>query len=265
LDSGGHNTSVGRTWPVRVKRPSERRSLSRSATRALDVLELFGHVRRPLRAIEIAKALELHPSTTDQLLKTMVDSAHLVFDARSKTYVPSHRLAPFSAWIVESYGTDERLRALVAEVQAQTGDVVTLTTPNDLFMQILDLAGAGLGERPTERGLRISVFGSVVGAAYLSTLPEPELKRLADRARVPEADRPGLRASLERVRREGFAEGPSVDGAAWSLAAPLPALGLSPLVLGLAGPAERVRDDSARLGAVLRAAVQRWASAATSG
>lgn len=262
MDSGGDNLAAGRTWPVRVKRPSERRSLSRSATRALDVLEHFGHVRRPLRAIEIAKALGLHASTTDQLLKTMVDSAHLVFDARTKTYVPSHRLAPFSAWIVESYGTDERLRALVAEVQAQTGDVVTLTTPNDLFMQILDLAGAGLGDRPTERGLRISVFGSVVGAAYLSTLAEPELARLVDRARLPDAELPELRASLQRIRRDGFAEGPSVDGVAWSLAAPLPALGLSPLVLGLAGPTERVRDDCPRLRAIMRAAVERWASAA---
>lgn len=44
---------------MRVKRPSERRSLSRSATRALDVLEYFGEARRPLRAVEISKALGL--------------------------------------------------------------------------------------------------------------------------------------------------------------------------------------------------------------
>ena len=70
------------------------------------MLEYFGEARRPLRAVEIAKALELHASTTDQLLKTMVDSAHLVFDARSKTYAPSHRLAGFGAWVVESYGAE---------------------------------------------------------------------------------------------------------------------------------------------------------------
>jgi DNA-binding IclR family transcriptional regulator len=243
---------------VRVKRPSERRSLSRSATRALDVLEHFGVARRPLRAIEIAKALGLHASTTDQLLKTMVDSAHLIFDARSKTYVPSHRLARFGAWIVESYGAEERLKAMVAEVQVATGDMVTLTTPNDLFMQVVDLAGGALGEAPTERGLRISVFGSVVGAAYLSTLPEPELARLADRARLPEAERPALAASLAQIRKEGFAEGPSVDGAAWSLARPLPGLGLAPMVLGLAGPADQVRPEVPRLEAIMRAAVERW-------
>jgi DNA-binding IclR family transcriptional regulator len=165
VDTTGQNVARGRTWPVRVKRPSERRSLSRSATRALDVLEYFGQARRPLRAMEIAKALDLHPSTTNQLLKTMVDSAHLVFDARAKTYLPSHRLAAFSAWLVESWGGDERLRGLVREVAAATGEIVTLTTPNDLFMQILDVAGPPPTTPPTQRGHRGSGLGSGVGAA----------------------------------------------------------------------------------------------------
>ena len=59
-----------RNWPMRVMRAGDRRSLSRSATRALDVLEYFGQVRRPLRAVEIARQFSLHPSTVNQLLKT---------------------------------------------------------------------------------------------------------------------------------------------------------------------------------------------------
>jgi DNA-binding IclR family transcriptional regulator len=261
LSAGGQNIPIGRTWPVRVKRPSERRSLSRSATRALDVLEYFGEARRPLRAVEIARALGLHASTTDQLLKTMVDSAHLVFDARHKTYAPSHRLARFGAWVVESYGADERLRALVAEVQARTGEIATLTTPNDLFMQIVDLAGVSPGGRPTERGLRISMFGSAVGAAYLATLTDAEIARLAGRARLPEAELADVLASAERIRRDGFAEGPSADGNAWSLAIPLPRRGLSPIVLGVAGPTARMRAESGGLQAMMREAVEAWASA----
>jgi DNA-binding IclR family transcriptional regulator len=262
LTSGDPNIPIGRTWPVRVKRPSERRSLSRSATRALDVLEYFGAARRPLRAVEIAKALGLHASTTDQLLKTMVDSAHLLFDARAKTYAPSHRLARFSAWIVESYGAEERLRGLVAEVQSATGEIVTLTTPNDLFMQIVDLAGLGPSGQPTERGLRVSVFGSAVGAAYLSTLPDEEVARLAVRARLPVVEQAEVLSSVARIRLDGFAEGPSADGTTWSLATPLPVQGPSPMVLGIAGRADNVRADSPRLQALMRTAVGRWASGA---
>jgi DNA-binding IclR family transcriptional regulator len=246
---------------VRVRRPGDRRSLSRSATRALDVLEYFGRVRRPLRAIEIAKALELHPSTTDQLLKTMVDSAHLVFDARTKAYAPSHRLAQFSAWIVDSYGREEDLRELVGEVQAASGEVVTLTTANDLFMQVVDLAGTTPIGESAERGLRVSLFGSTIGAAYLSTLTDAEIGRLAYRARLSAAGKAAVLADVEQIRREGFAEGPAANGEAWSIATPLPLQGLTRMVLGLAGPVDRVSANRPQLQAVMRTAVARWASA----
>ncbi|OYX21979.1 MAG: hypothetical protein B7Z04_00960 [Rhodobacterales bacterium 32-66-9] len=61
-----------------IRHPGERRNISKSAVRALDVLEHFAAVRRPLRATDIANALDLHPSSADQLLKSMVDAAYLL-------------------------------------------------------------------------------------------------------------------------------------------------------------------------------------------
>jgi len=242
---------------VRVKRPSERRSLSRSATRALDVLEFFGEVRRPLRAVEISKMLGMHASTTNQLLKTMVDSAHLVFDARKKTYLPSPRLAEFSAWMDETYGAGGRLRELIRDVQSLTGMIVTLTTPNDLFMQVVDVA-TPVG-RQTERGLRISLFGSAIGSAYLSMLEDGEVRRLALRARVPATEVPTILAGAARIRRDGYADGASTDKTFWSIAMPLPAQGLRvPTVLGLAGPPEHVRERLAEFREVMRDAIAHW-------
>jgi len=223
----------------------------------LDVLEYFGKARRPLRAIDIARALELHASSADQLLKTMVDSAHLVFDARAKTYAPSHRLAEFSAWMTAFQGMPEGLQELVAQVQAATGEVVTLSAPNDLFMQILDHAGIGPNGKPAERGLRISVFGSAVGAAYLSTLSEAEIRRLAMRGRLPLTEQKQVMLSVAQIRRSGFAEGPSGDGSIWSIATPLPRSG-SAVVLGMAGPAARVKAQSARLQACMGLAIAEW-------
>jgi DNA-binding IclR family transcriptional regulator len=260
LDLGDQSGGGDRIRLMRVKRPGDRRSLSRSATRALDVLELFGQMRRPLRAIEISKALALHPSTANQLLKTMVESAHLTFEAGTKTYMPSPRLAHFSAWMFESYGADERLRRLVREVQVATGEIVTLTTPNDLFMQILDFAGSGPVAEITERGLRVSMFGSAIGAAYLSTLPDTEIARLAVRARITASETVDMLARAARIRRDGGADGPS-RGGIWSVATPLPAGGFpAPLVLGLAGPTERVHGNLEELRRLMRAAVDRWVS-----
>lgn len=250
-------TSQGKDTPVHVRRPSERRSLSRSATRALDVLEYFGAARCPLRAVDISRMLDMHPSTTNQLLKTMVDSAHLVFDARSKTYLPSPRLVQFSAWIVESYGADDLLRNLVRDVQRSSGLVVTLTTPNDLFMQIMDVAlPKGWS---TERGLRVSIFGSAIGSAYLSMREDAEVTRLADRARIPPGELAKIMGGVNDIRREGYAEGAIADGTFWSIALPLPMHAARvPAVLGLSGPVDDVRPQVSRLAMTMRAAIDRW-------
>ena len=250
-------TNRGQPARVRVRRPSERRSLSRSATRALDVLEFFGEVRRPLRAFEISKMIGMHPSTTNQLLKTMVDSAHLVFDAHNKTYLPSPRLSKFSAWIGETYEDGGHLRDLIRDVHARTHMVTTITTPNDLFMQVIDLALPV--EQKTERGLMISVFGSVIGSAYLSMLAEPELKRLAVRARMPTTQIPAMLRDAARIRRDGYTDGPSTGDAMWSIAMPLPMQGLRvPTVLGLAGPPEEVRENLELFLRTMNDAVKRW-------
>jgi DNA-binding IclR family transcriptional regulator len=244
---------------VKVKLPGERRSLSRSATRALDVLELFGEARRPLRAIEMAKSLGLHPSSMNQLLKTMVESAHLTFEAHFKTHLPSPRLAQFSAWMLASYGADERLRHLLRKLNAASAEIVTLTTPNDLFMQVLDVVGAEATVETTGRGLRVSIFGSTTGAAYLSTLPTTEIERLAKRARICDSDVSAILAHAARVRTAGLADGPSVGGQYWSIATPLP-VGVSPapLILGLAGPVDRIKRNLAQLQQLMRDTVERW-------
>jgi DNA-binding IclR family transcriptional regulator len=248
---------LGINASVRVKSPSERRSMSRSATRALDVLEFFGEARRPLRAIEISRMLEMHPSTTNQLLKTMVDSAHLLFNAQTMTYLPSPRLAGVSGWIVEMYGADDRLRALVRDVQARTGLIVTLTTPNDLFMQILDLMTSPALQ--AERGLRISVFGSAIGSAYLSTLDDAAIARLASRARIPSSAMPHILKGVAEIRQNGFADGPSTNDPVWSVAMPLPKHAFpAPMVLGIAGPSDVVRNGRDGLQQTLHDATRRW-------
>ena len=242
--------------PLRIKRPSERRSLSRSATRALDVLECFGTQRRPLRAVEISRMLDTHPSTTNQLLKTMVDSAHLVFDARSKCYLPSPRLNQFAAWVLETDSIGGQLRGLVRDLQARTGMVVTVSTPNDLFMQVIDLACPE--GQATERGLRVSQFGTAIGSAFLSMLDEAEVARLSLRARVPIAELPEVLGAAADIRRKGYADGPTAETPIWSIGMPLPRTGLNaPTVLGLAGPREDVRARLDDLVALMREAIVR--------
>lgn len=248
---------------VRIRRPAERRSVSRSASRAIDVLEVFGTARRPLRAVEIARALELTPSSTNQLLKTLVDSAHLLFDARDKTYQPSPRLVAIASWVAETYDTGSGIGELVADVHERCGLVVTFVTHNDLFMQVIDLAGHGGGER----GLKISLFGSTIGSAFLATLPDEEVRRLAQRARIPATEMTSILAVLAEIRAAGYASGPATrpeiwSPEIWSIAVPLPASVLDGrAVLGLAGPADTVLGDLEGHVRSMRDGIERWISA----
>lgn len=254
--------SRGRRAGIRIKRPGDRRSSSRSATRAIDVLELMGVSRRPLRAVEIAQALAMHPSTTNQLLKTMVDSAHLLFDARAMTYMPSPRLTGFSSWIVSLYGSEDRLRSLVRDLRAATGKIVTLSTANDLFMQILEVScPSGV---IAERGQRISLFGSAIGSAFLSMLDAAEVVRLAHRARIPKSEFETIAREIEAIRQEGYAYGPSqFEGRqdsvpAWSIAMPLPGATMPVgLVLGIAGLAGEPAFEATVLAELMHDAIKR--------
>ena len=255
----GEGAATSRELVLRASALNDGKSLSRSAVRALDVLEYFGEVRRPLRAIDLVRALGLHPSSTNQLLKSLVASGHLLFDARSKTYAPGHRLVGFSTWVVDSYGSENRFHGLLGELQGRTGGVATLTTPNDLFMQIVDLAGPLPATSSAERGYQISVFGSAaIGDAYLSVLPDREVRRLMRRARLPKDESPGILQRISRTRCAGFAEGLSYDGGFYSVAAPLPP-GASPVPMVVA-VAQNTRGlgDRRGLEQTMRDAITHW-------
>jgi DNA-binding IclR family transcriptional regulator len=248
----------GRSRGVAVRRPGDRTNVSRSATRALDVLEYFGLAREPLRAFEISRRLGMSPSTTNQLLKTMVASSHLVFDARSKAYLPSPRLALFSRWLRELYGDGGSLETLVRDVQSQTGMTVTICVQNDLFMQLLDVSA--VADSGTERGMQIGIFGSATGSALLTMLDDAEIARLAQRARIDPADFADLMCRIIQIRSDGYADG-SIDGQAnWSIAVPLTGLHV-PAVLGLSGSREEVIPRIDELHQLMRAAVERWIDA----
>jgi hypothetical protein len=84
--------------PDYVQVPGEMRSFAKSAIRSLELLDLFAFEQRPMRTVEIRDALDLHPSSADQLLKTMVNAGYLQFDDRKKLYFLTTRLGAFASW-----------------------------------------------------------------------------------------------------------------------------------------------------------------------
>ena len=241
-----------------VRLPGGRRNLAKSATRALDILEHLAIMKRPMRAIEIGHVFGWRASSTDQLLKTMVDSGYLIFDSSQKFYRPSPRLARFAAWLTATYYGDEKLHRLLALIHGRTGETATLAVRQDSHMQVVDLVSPPCGPQPLPRGLKVPLIGSALGSAYLAARSDSEVREIVcqiDRHRADPAARvPAVQAEVAECRARGYAAGGiTASPDMTSLAMSLPSGGSEVgLVLGFAG---RFLQREAELAHVLRSCI----------
>jgi len=249
-----------------VERPGTKRNLSRSATRALDILEYFALMGRPLRAVEIAQALNFHTSSTDQLLKTLVDSAYLMFDAGKKLYYPSPRLVNFGAWLATNYFGEDRICRLLQFVQQESGEIVTLSIRYGSSMQIVDFIEPVSKAGTVIRGGRVPIIASVIGTAFLTLHSDREVIGIVEEIcvesdrRLSVAELRGLLAKVGNARRAGFVSGQAVnDTGPWALAVPLPApsSGMK-MVLGMAGDSPVEQDREKALVELIHRAISEW-------
>jgi DNA-binding IclR family transcriptional regulator len=248
---------------AKVRERGQFENVAKSAVRALDVIELLARSRRPLRAVEIAGALQLSASSTHQLLKSMMDAAYLLFDPASKQYRPSLRSGRMGASLGELTFGAHALDALITALQERLEGRFALSAFQGSFMQIVDVfapeeGGASrTGQHELRRasiGLRVPVFGSCTGAAWLSVQSDEDIKAVARRCRRALGhDLEGTDQLLEiarRTRSRGYAfGGVSPDDTTRAIAVPLPrdASGIV-YVLAMSAPTEGVegrRDEIA--------------------
>lgn len=257
-----HDNQAGK----QAEKPGGKKGLSKSATRALDVLEYFAMMGRPLKAVEIAQAFGLHASSADQLLKTMVDSAYLVFDSHRKLYYPSPRLVNFGSWISANYFGEDRICRLLREVHDRTGVIVTLSIRYGTQMQLVDLIEPPVQAGTLVKGSRVPIMDSIIGITFLASHDEREVIALIEQISQETGKRISLTALREliarvnAVRAAGYLSGPAVaaDGPyAMAVVLPRPASGMA-MVLGLAGERTEFIDNEARLVDAARSAVARW-------
>lgn len=120
-----------------IREPGHGGDFPKSAVRALQTLEYFSLVGKPLRAIEIAGALGLSPSSTNELLKSP-DWGYLIFDPVSKLYHCSPRVLRLGKAPNREYGVPDGLDALLRTVLAEFGLPVSLSASQGSFIQVID-------------------------------------------------------------------------------------------------------------------------------
>ncbi len=229
-----------------VRSGDERREISlvKSGSRVLEVLEYFKRAQRPARAIEIGETLKLPKSSANVLLKTLVETGYLTFDARSKCYFPSLRVLRLGNWLQPDPHGAPRFFGLMQELSQATGAGCGVSVQNGSYVQFVAIVD-GPGYMPAERveGGKIPIIGSASGGALLTVKSDAEIAAIV-RMSTGHKSTQEYRAVFEQVRRQaekfraqGFAATfGGIDREIASIAVMLPRIvGNVPMTLGCGG------------------------------
>ncbi len=243
-----------------------RRDPIKSASRALEVLDLFTEVRLPLRQKSIVQRLAYPQSSMTVLLKTLVALGYLNYDRATRTYFPTTRVAALGDWInLSMYGAGKLIEMMHA-IQERTDETVVLVSQNDLFIQYLRVIQPRHDFKvpPTEGAMRL-LTQSTGGLVLMSRMSDKAIDKLLRHINIHEEDRSQrldigkLMEQLIWVRREGYAflAGTPIPGAA-AIAMPLSGGPHSiPLAIGVGGVNARIVRHKSRIVEVMREEIAR--------
>lgn len=237
------------------------RSPIKSASRTLEILELFHERRAPLRLTYIFERLGYPQSSTTTLLKSMVVLGYLNFDRASRTYFPTPRVSALGDWINHYiYGAGDLL-SMIETIRDQTDETVAVSSQNDIFVQHIRVRQPEHDFKmpPPEGSMRV-LTKSAPGLVLLSRMAPKALDKLVRHIGIHEGekvDMAQLDDQLQLVRKEGYcllAGFPFPEAAGLSIPLPLAPHGM-PLAVGVGGLNSRITRRKTELVGILKAAV----------
>ena len=156
----------------------------KSAVRVMEILELFSSMKIPLTGMDISRRLGYPKSSTNAILKSLVALGYLTIDSDTLKYFPSFRMAYLSDWVPHTMIDKREADKLLEQLHDLTGETVTLSMRNGSNMQFIKVLP---GKFPISliiaKGYSVPIFGTSVGAAYLSTMTNPAINELYSRYR----------------------------------------------------------------------------------
>ena len=245
------------------RRASESRV--KSGARVVEVLDLFRRLKRPSRACEIGEMLNLAPSSTNDLLKTLVEVGYLDFDSKLKTYFPGIRASMFAQWLANAHPYPPqlpRLEAFATMLRDESGENVVLFAHQQHQVQVISVTpGAMPPPDNIYEGATLPVFGTAAGGAVLMVKSASEIDEIARRTfRTKSCGTAvvSMEEAIQQFKRRGYATAVRADIIPdnWAIAMPLPAFsGQKSIVVGLGGPIARVREHERELAEIVRRTV----------
>jgi DNA-binding IclR family transcriptional regulator len=237
----------------------------KSGARAVQVLEYFHRRGLPARAIEIGRDLDMSASSTNDLLKTLVEVGYLEFNETTKAYFIGARAALFGHWAASVQPSMGILRDLSSELRERSGECVVLSTQRGHVVQFLSILH-GPDETPpyVAEGLSAPVVGTAAGSALLMDMSGEEVSEIVKRTyHLKNAGKlaDDLFSRLKMFRERGYASPVREDYVPgnWVVALPLPLRGSSGrIALGMGGLKSRIQEREQELAALARETIGRF-------
>lgn len=238
----------------------------KSAMRVFELLELFDAERRPLRIAEIVDRLGIPQSSASMLVKTLVTRGYMDFDASTREYCPSMRVAFLGDWAMRAPEHQEVLQDALRRLNNETGETVILARQVGLFVQYVSVWDSQHALRfSLVPGTMRPLHHAALGLMLLSQLGDEQVGRLLRRYNA-EADRTGPAAKIpetlravQQARTQGWYESTNLATSGAGVIATLFATPIrgQRLGLGVGGPLDRLQRDRKRiLAAVQEVAVR---------
>ncbi len=178
------------------------RGMVKSAIRVFDLLELFENERRPMRVVEMVEKLELPQSSVSMLLQSLVTHGYMEFDAATRAFCPSVRVAFLGEWTTRRQGGAHSIHDAIRHLSSETGETVLLGRRNGIQVQYLSIIEAQhTRRRGVASGARRPMHRTAIGIMLLSRMDDDAIVRLLRRHNAePPPDSTGVR--LDDVMRE---------------------------------------------------------------
>ena len=238
----------------------------RSAARPFRVLEFFDEIRRPARAKEIARYLDLPQSTSSVLLKAMVGIGYLDYEPETHLFRPSLRVTLLGSWRDSGRLRAGALMTMIENLARETGLSASLSNRSGIFLRYVQTVQR---EDPSVAHIKLAArryaVWSTGGLALLADLPDREIAQLLrrtraeDEPRAREIDAERMWAMIASAREHGWSceTGLATPGAcAIARAVPASATGYGePLALTMSNGSPDLGQSPARIAATMATAI----------
>ena len=150
----------------------------KSADRTLDVFEAFAKSRRPLTLSELARAIEVAPSSCFALVRTLRDRGYLYGAGERRAMYPTRRMLDQATAIAACEPHVSRMLPIMNALRDETGETVILGRREKDSVVYLHACESRQTVRYTaQAGDLKPLHSSAIGKVLLAAMPEPERLR----------------------------------------------------------------------------------------